>query len=97
VFFSQFSIGFDTEERFFSLSRIQHAEFLPDIVFDNSQTTKMHELLPLYMFSPMTFTFILSREYTPELVLSPWCVLTAALTLVGFNTKTRCELLETGY
>jgi hypothetical protein len=93
---SQFSIGFIAEERFFSLLRIQQAGFLPDIVFDNSQITKMHDLLPLYLFSPMTFTFILSREYTPELMLSPWCLLTAALTLIGFNTKTRCDLLETG-
>jgi hypothetical protein len=57
----------------------------------------MHDLLPLYLFSPMNFTFILSREYTPELVLSAWCLLTAALTLVDFNTKTRCDLPETGY
>jgi hypothetical protein len=48
---SQFSIGFGTEERFFSLSRIQQAGFLPDIVFDNSQITKIHDLLPLYLFS----------------------------------------------
>jgi hypothetical protein len=66
-------------------------------MFDNFQITKMHHLLPLYLFSPMTFTFFLSREYTPALVLSQWCLLTAALTLVGFNTKTRCDLLETGY
>jgi hypothetical protein len=94
---SQFSIDFGTDQRSFSLSRIQRAGFLPDIMFDNSQITKMHDLLPLYLLSPLTFTFILSREYTPELVLSPWCLLTAALTLVGFNTKTRCDLLETGY
>jgi hypothetical protein len=94
---SLFSIGFDTEERFFSLSRIQQTEFLPDIVFDNSQITKMHDLLPLYLVSPMILTFILSRECTPELVLRPWCLLTVALTLIGFNTKTRCDLLETGY
>jgi hypothetical protein len=94
---SQFSFGFGTEERFFSLLRIQQAESVRDIVFDNSQITKMHDLFPLHLFSPMTFPFVLSREYTPELVLSPWCLLTAALTLVGFNTKTRCDLLETGY
>jgi hypothetical protein len=94
---SQFSIGFGTEERFFSLLRIQQVWCFPDIVLDNSQITKMHDLLPLYLFSPMTFTVILSREYTPELVLSPWCLLTAALPLVGFNTKTRGDLLEAGY
>jgi hypothetical protein len=70
---------------------------LPEIVFDNSQITKMHDLLQLYLFSPMTFTFILSRQYTPELMLNPWCLLTAALTLVGFNTKTKYDLTETGY
>jgi hypothetical protein len=79
------------------LSRIQQAGFLPDVVFDNSQITKMYDLLPLYLFSPMTFIFTLSREYTLELVLSPWCLLTAELTLVGFNTKTQCDLLETVY
>jgi hypothetical protein len=94
---SQFSIGFGTEERFFSSSRIQQAGFFPDIIFDNPQITKVHDLLPLYLFSPMTFTFILSRECTPKLMLNPWCLLTAALTLVGFNVKTRCDLLETGY
>jgi hypothetical protein len=57
----------------------------------------MRNLLPLYLFSPMIFSFILSRQYTPELGLSPSCLLTAAFTLVGFNTKMRCDLLETGY
>jgi hypothetical protein len=66
-------------------------------VFDNSQIAKMHDLLPLYLLSLMTFTFILSKEYTPELVLSQWRLLTAALTLVRFSTKMRCDLLETGY
>jgi hypothetical protein len=79
------------------LSKIQQAGFLSDIVFDNSKITKMHDAFPHYLFSPMTLTFILSRECTPELVFSPWCLLTAALILVGFNTKTRCDLLETGY
>jgi hypothetical protein len=66
-------------------------------MFNISQIAKMHNLLPIYLFSPMSFTFVLSRDYTPELVLGPWRLLTAALTLVGFNTKMKCDVLEIGY
>jgi hypothetical protein len=62
-----------------------------------SPITKMHDSLPLELFSPVTFAYILEHEMTSEMVLAPWCLLTAALTVPGFNTKTRCHLLEIGF
>jgi hypothetical protein len=91
-----FSIGFGTECIIFSLDAIEAAGFLAPVVFDNSRITKMHDSLPLQLFSPVTFNWILHHP-GPELVLAPWCLMTAALTLPEFNTKTRCDLLETGF
>jgi hypothetical protein len=93
---AEFSIGFDPEHFIiFSLERIKGAGFLSLAVFDNSRITKMHDSLPLQLFSPVTFNWILTHP-GPELVLTPWCLMIAVLTIPGFNTKTRCDLLETG-
>jgi hypothetical protein len=94
---ARFSIGFgDQPPILFSLDRIQTAGFLAPVVFDNSRITKMYDSLPLQLFSPVTFMWILAHP-GPELVLTPWCLLTAALTVPAFTTKTRCDLLETGF
>jgi hypothetical protein len=91
-----FSIGFGADEITFSLARIREANFLAPVVFDNSKITKMHDSLPLQLFSPVTFSWILKHP-GPELVLTPWCLLTAALTIPDFNTKTRRDFLEIGF
>jgi hypothetical protein len=93
---AEFSIGFGDDRISFSLARIQGADFLAPIVFDNSRITKMHDSLPLQLFSPVTFSWILETEGL-ELVLAPWCLLTAVLTMPEFNTRTRCDFLETGF
>jgi hypothetical protein len=94
---SEFSIGFGVEDIRFSLDRIKAAGFLPPVVFENSRITKMHDSLPLELFSPVTFACILEREWAPEMVLAPWCLLTTALIIPGFNTRTRCDMLEIGF
>jgi hypothetical protein len=68
---SEFWIGFGTEHIHFSLERIQAARFLPPVVFNHSRITKMHDVLRLPLFSPVTFPIILTREWKLELVLSP--------------------------
>jgi hypothetical protein len=93
---SELSIGFGAENIPFSLTKIQAAGFLAPVVFENSAITKMHDALPLQLFSPITFGWILATAGR-ELVSSPWCLLTAALTLPHFNTKTRCHFLEIGF
>jgi hypothetical protein len=54
----------------------------------------MHESLPLELFSPVGFASILDSDMRSKMVLAPWRLITAALTLPGFNTKTRVDLLE---
>jgi hypothetical protein len=80
----------------FSLEMIQAAGFLSSVVFLTASITKMHDSLPLELFSPDTFADILQNGMTPEMDLAPWCLMTAALTITGFDTKTRCHLLEIG-
>jgi hypothetical protein len=90
-------IGIGPVDILFSLERIEKSGILPLIVFDQSRITKMHDVLPIRLFSPVTFHVILTHGWKPELVLSPWCLLTSSLIYLPFNTKSRCELPETGY
>jgi hypothetical protein len=45
----------------------------------------------------LTFAVIFQRQWTTELVLTAWVLMTASIPLHDFNTKTRCDLLEMGY
>jgi hypothetical protein len=93
---AEFSIGFGGDRMSFSLATIPGRDVLAPIVFDNSRITKMHISLPLQLFSPVTFSWILETDGL-ELVLAAWCLLTAVLTLPEFNTRTRCDFFETGF
>jgi hypothetical protein len=90
-------IGIGPVDILFSLERIEKSGILRLTVFDKTRITKMHNVLPIRLFSPVRFHVILTRGWKPELVLSPWCLLTSSLTYLPFNTKSRCELFETGY
>jgi hypothetical protein len=94
---SEFSIGFGRQCVIFSLEQIKNAVFLASIAFDNSHITKIHDSLLMYWSSPLTFIVILQRQWTTELLLTSWLLTTTSITLLHFNTKTRCDLLESGY
>jgi hypothetical protein len=91
-----FSMRLGHERVFFSTDRIRKVGFLSLIVFLESQASKMHDSLPVQLFSPMTFSIILPDNMHPEFAMTPWCLLTAALTLPGISTRTRGDLLEAG-
>jgi hypothetical protein len=93
----QLSIGFGSEQLFFSMTRIKEAGFLSPIVFLDSHLSKMHDSLPLQLFSPFTLSMIFQDHSGPEYVMAPWCLLSAALTILDISTRTRVELLETGF
>jgi hypothetical protein len=102
------------EERIdFSLQRIMDGRYLSPIVFDDLKVSKMHDSLPLELFSAKTLVYILCAkdgadgdglgELTPERglrgegIMLPWCLLVAALTMPGISTQTRIQLLEIGF
>jgi hypothetical protein len=81
----------------FCLSVIQKANILSPVVFDNSRASKMHDSLPLEMFSLKTLGYILYNPVVGETMMVPWCLLVVALTLDGLSTEARLEILEVGF
>jgi hypothetical protein len=90
------SMGLGHKELLFSIEGIQQTGFLSPIVFLQSRVSKMHDSLPLELFSPRTLAVILRDNLQTEYMLAPWCLLTVALTLSSINTRTRVDLLEIG-
>jgi hypothetical protein len=81
----------------FCLSLIQEANILSTVVFDNSHASKMHDSLPLEMFSLKTLGYILYNPVVGETMMVPWCLLVVPLTLDGLSTEARLEILEVGF
>jgi hypothetical protein len=48
---ADFRIGVNGHERDFAISAIQIMAQIPQVIFDNSRMTKMHDSLPLHLFS----------------------------------------------
>jgi hypothetical protein len=95
---STFLIGYGSEENIsFSLERIQMTQNLSPTVFSNAASTKMHNSPPLRLFSPLTLAMIFQHELGSEVMIALWCLLNAALTLPGYSTTTRVDLLLVGY
>jgi hypothetical protein len=90
-------MGLGHEELLFSIERIQQTGLLSPIAFVQSLVSKMHDPLPLELLSPRTLAVILRDNLQTELVLAPWCLLTAALTLLAISMRTRVDLLEIGF
>jgi hypothetical protein len=83
----------------FSIVRIQQGSFLSAVVFNNSETSKAHDSLPLELFSPKTLPYLVfpSNHVVGEVVIAPWCLLVSALTLSDISTQKRLESLEIGF
>jgi hypothetical protein len=56
----------------------------------------MQNSLPFRLFSPLTLVLIFQHELGSEVVIAPWCLLNASLTLPGYSTMTRMDLLSVG-
>jgi hypothetical protein len=81
----------------FCLSVIQEAHILSPVVFDNSHESKMHDSLPLELFSLKTLGYILYHPVVGETMMVPWCLLVVALTSDDLSTEARLEILEVGF
>jgi hypothetical protein len=81
----------------FCIDRIKAGRFLSPIVFDNSQETKMHDSLPLELFSAKTLAYILHECLAGEGMMIPWCLLVIALTMPDLSTETRTQTVEIGF
>jgi hypothetical protein len=98
----QFSIAWGEANRGiyhrqFSLDRIREAGICSPLVFANSKASKMHDSLPLSLFSVKTLGDILTAHRPAELLMVPWCLLNVSLTLPGLNTRSRAGFLEIGF
>jgi hypothetical protein len=88
------SMGSGQELVFFSTDRIRKVGFLSPVVFLESQASQMHDTLPIQLFSPLIFSILLRNNICPEFAMTPWRLLTGALTLSGISTRTRVDPLE---
>jgi hypothetical protein len=91
---SEIAIAFGADPAKFSLRTLEGWNVVSPVVFMNSHITKMHDSLPLHLFSPTTFSTMFRRGQGPEFIMAPWCLLTAALILRGQSTRTRLALVE---
>jgi hypothetical protein len=76
---------------------IKDVNILSPIVFHNSRETKMHDSLPLELFSLKTLDYILHNPIAGETMIVPWCLLVLALTLPELSTRARLDLLMIGF
>jgi hypothetical protein len=81
----------------FTLAAIAQADFLSPVVFTNSRESKMHDSLPLELFSARTLVYLLENEVVGETMMIPWCLLVVVLTFRDLTTRQRIELLEVGF
>jgi hypothetical protein len=97
----RFVIGFhidSTEERItFSIDQIRSAGHLSPILFDDSRASKMHDSLPLEMFSYRTLKWVAHDGDGAEIMIVRWRILVVALTFHDLSTRTCVELLEIGF
>jgi hypothetical protein len=77
-----------------SLTGIRQAGYLSPIIFSNTQESKMHDSLPLELFSVKTLVFILVTDLPGEVMVVPWGLLVAALTLPNVSTRIKFDCLE---
>jgi hypothetical protein len=76
------SFGLGEEELLFFFTKRNHeAEFLSPVVFLRSQLSKIHNSLPLQLFSTSTLAVIFRDVLRAEFSMASWCLLLAALTL----------------
>jgi hypothetical protein len=94
VAFATLSIASTHQKVHFSLDDIRGAGIHPPLVFINSRVSKMHDSIPLQLFSPNTLSLILQCGMANQLLMMPWCLLTSSLTLPTLSTRTRADLLE---
>jgi hypothetical protein len=96
-------VAFDAESEadrpeLFSLAHMRAYVQLQPVVYQNSKVTKMHNFLPLHLFSQRTTYALFAEACASEFfVFFPWFLVVSALTFREHSTKTRCSILETDF
>jgi hypothetical protein len=94
VSFDAHARGHDSE--YFSLHRIQAHVLLQPVVFQNTKVTKMHDSLPLHLFSQCTTHSMFAEAFEAEFfAFFLWFLMISALSYREHSTKIRCSFLET--
>jgi hypothetical protein len=96
VSFDGYARGHDSE--YSSLHPIRAHVPLRPVISQNTKVTKMHDLLPLHLFSQCTTYSMFAEAFEPEFfVFLPWFLMISALSYREHSTKTRCSPLETAF
>lgn len=87
--------GFSMDSAVIDLNLIQEYLDLPPVVFSDNQLTKMHDSLPITLFSMRSLFILVSKDYYPGvLYFLPWVLLTASLSNEVLECNVRYDLLE---
>lgn len=95
-----FTSGFDGDGPIFDSNKLQQTRYfpdLPDVVFLNDHTTKMHDSLPLALFTTNVFLQALKIDSVLAAYLLPGVILNTALSNPNLTRQERIELLTIGY
>jgi hypothetical protein len=93
----RFSVADASRGFSFSFTGIRQAGYLSPVAFANIQERTVHDSLPLELFSVKTLAFVLATDLPREVMVVPWCLLVAALTLPNVSTQIRLDCLEVGF
>lgn len=87
--------GFSTDSPKIDLAAIQQTLKLAPVVFLDAQMTKMHDSLPIALFSTRSLQqLIKSDNYPAILYFFPWVLFLAALSNTNLSANIRYDLLE---
>lgn len=95
-----FTSGFDGDGPLFDSKMLQQRRCftdVPDVVFMNDRTTKMHDSLPLALFTVNVFLQALKIDSVLAAYLLPGVLLNTALSNENVTRQERIELLTIGY
>ena len=70
---------------------------IPSIVFNDSPITKMHDILPLTLFSIENLFTLYDNNITAFVYFTPWTMLIEAMTNENINLGNRLFILEVSF
>ena len=97
--YDKIAIGFDSEKKFNYLSLkdlLKHK--VPSVVFSNSLFTKMHDSLPLQLFSLETLKILFDNQIWDTIIIFiPWIIIVIAINNPDISSNLTYDLLEISF
>lgn len=87
--------GFSTDSPKIDLEAIQQTLKLAPVVFLDAQMTKMHDSLPIALFSTKSFLQLIKTDNYPAILyFFPWVLFLAAISNTNLSANIRYDLME---